>query len=135
MWSSITAAEIDLLPDELAALQAIEGSSAILPNILARTVNAARASIIAGGNQLGPQDTIPDQIRQEVIDITRWAWIASFPDIKPLASSARERLHDRALGMLMNIASGSIKVEVPSVAIMTPAPGNAAALLRPGRPV
>jgi hypothetical protein len=133
MWNSIDPSEIDLLPDELAVLQAIEGSSAILPNILTRTVNAARGSIIAGGNQLGPDGTIPDQIRQEVIDISRWAWIASFPEMGQLATEARQKLHDQARETLARIAAGAIRVEVPAVAVVTPAPGNAAALLRRGR--
>jgi hypothetical protein len=132
-WNPIDPSEIDLLPDELAALQTIEGSTAILPNILTRTVNAARGSIIAGGNQLGPEGTAPDQIRQEIIDITRWVWIASFPEISQPATGARQALHDQARKTLEKIATGAIRVEVPAQALVTPAPANASALLRRGR--
>jgi len=135
MWNTISPDEIDLLPEELDALETIEGSRGVLAGILSRTIKAARGTIIAAGNRLGPEGTAPDQIRQEIIDIARWVWFASFPAMKSLATPERQRMHDQAHNTLAQIASGSIRVEVPLQAIQTPAPGNAAALLRPGRPV
>jgi hypothetical protein len=135
MWNTITPDEIDLLPDELDALETIEGSRGALAGILMRTINAARGTILSAGNRLGPEGAAPDQIRQEIIDIARWVWLASFPSAKSLATPERQKLHDQARETLAKIASGAIRVEVPAEAIQAPAPGNAAALLRPGRPV
>ena len=135
MWNSISPDEIDFLPDELNALETIEGSRGALAGILMRTINAARGTIQAAGNRLGPEDTVPDQIRQEIINIARWVWLVSFPAAKTLATPERQKLHDQARETIANIASCKVRVEVPLQTVQTPSPNNAAALLRPGRRV
>jgi hypothetical protein len=132
-WNSLTLDDVDMTPDEKAIMDNLSGNTSQLQNILSRTVAATRGSIIGGGNRLGPDGTIPDQLRQEVIDIIRWQWINAFPQLRSLASESRQKLHDDARATINSVAKGQIRVEVPPTSISAVAPGNAAQVLRPGR--
>lgn len=115
-WSTIAATEVlqEFTPQEQAALNAIQGASTQLAAILARAVNAARGHIIAGGNATGPDGTIPDQVRSDVIAIARWQWLISFPQLKALQTDARKAANDEAQKTLKEINRKEIKVEIPA---------------------
>ena len=123
-WSTITVDEVleQLTPAEEATLQNIQGSTDSLPNLLARTVRAARGSIAAGGNPLGTADTIPDQVRNDVIVITRWNWLTSFPALKSMQTEGRKTAASDAQTRLDNIANSKTKVEMPPNADATTVP-------------
>jgi hypothetical protein len=101
-------------------------------------VNAARGNIVAGGNQLGPAGTIPDQLRSEVIAIARWKWLNSFPQIKSMQTAARKDAAKEAQDLLNLVASNKAdrpRVEIPdgSTAIPTKSPVGAVGIVRPGQ--
>jgi hypothetical protein len=114
-WSTITVDEVleQFTPGEQAVLQNIQGASDTLDKILFRTVRAARGSIAAGGNALGDTDTIPDQVRNDVISLARWTWLTSFPALKSMQTDGRKVAASDAQTRLDNIANGKAKVEVP----------------------
>lgn len=116
-WSTIASAEVlnEFTPAEQAALNNIQATqptaSSALDTILNSTVQAARGAIIAGQNALDLPNTIPDQIRQDVIAIARWKWLNSFPALKALQTKGREKAHDDGQATLKAIAARDIKVE------------------------
>jgi hypothetical protein len=119
-WSIIAADEVlqEFTPAERAALKNIQAdfTDVNLPAILARTVNAARGSIQAGGNTLGDANTIPDQLRGEIIAIARWKLLTAFPQMKALQTAERSRAARDATDLLQLIASQKPdrpRVEVP----------------------
>lgn len=136
-WNTITSDEVlaEFTPQEQAALKNIQQAVDNLPGILARIVNQARSSILAGGGRLDALNTIPDQLRPEVIDMARWRWLVSFPTLKTLQTKERKDAADEAKKTLKEVARGELKVEVPGTAIATVAPVNAVATVRPGRKI
>ena len=115
-WSAITADEIleQLTPVETATLNNIQSATDQLDKILGRTVRAARGSIAAGGNPLGSDGTIPDQVRNDVIALARWTWLCSFPALKSMQTDGRKAAATDAQARLDAIANGKTKVELPS---------------------
>lgn len=114
-WSTLATSEIleQFTPAEQATLQAIQGADTNLPAIAGRAVRAARGTIAAGGNPLGAADTIPDQVRDDVIAIARWTWLTSFPALKAFQTKDRKDAHDNGRTRLDAIAAGRVRVERP----------------------
>ena len=115
-WSTINVTEVlqEFTPQEKAAMDAIQGATTNLASILTRTVRAARGNISAGGNQLdATADTVPDQLRADVVCIARWKWLISFPQMKAMQTDARKADYDEAMKRLDSIANGKTAVEVP----------------------
>ncbi len=102
----------EILPDEVAALNTIQGSTNILAGILGNVIAEVQASILVGGNQIGPSGTVPDQIREDSIAIVRWRWFASLPKTD-LQSDFRRQQYAEGIKRLENIRKGSEKVEIP----------------------
>jgi len=124
-WSAIQVAEVleEFTPAEAATLQNIQQSDTSLPGILRRVVRAARGSISAGGNPLDTTaETIPDQIRDDVVALARWKWLTGFPALKSMQTKGRADAAAAAQTRLDNIASGDIKVELPPSATSASAP-------------
>jgi hypothetical protein len=113
-WNTLATTDVtaEILPDEVTALNTIQGSSNILSGILANVIAEVQASILVGGNQIGQSGTVPDQIREDVISIVRWKWFASLPKTG-LQSDFRRQQYDEAVKRLGNIRNGSEKVEIP----------------------
>lgn len=132
-WNPIAIQDVldEFTPQEQAALQNIQGSSLVFARILAKAVGSARGKIAAGGNQLDEDGTIPDQMRSEVIDITRWRWLISFPTLKALQTKERKDAYDEAMSALREISkkNSDIKVELPNAATAqnNPSPVNSIA--------
>jgi hypothetical protein len=129
-WSTIAASEVleQISPQEATALQTIQGNSTTLAAVLSGVVNSARAYIRAGGNQMDAEGTIPDQFRQEVIDISLWRWLKSFPKLKQFQTDERKDAYTDALKTLKEVSrkDSGIRVELPAAATaeVNPAPVN-----------
>lgn len=129
-WSTIDASEVleQFTPQEQVSLQTIQGNSTALASILLKAVKSARAYIDAGGNQLDAEGTIPDQFRQEVIDIARWRWLVSFPKLKQLQTDERKDAYTDALKTLRSVSkkNSEYRVELPAAATAetNPSPVN-----------
>src|SRR5579863_94327 len=115
-WNTIATTDVldELSPQETAAFNAIQGASTTQDNILTRVVNSARGSLKAGGNQLDVPGTIPDQLRNDVIDITLWRWLKKFPALKNLQTRERKDSYDDAMTRLQDVAVGKFKIELPA---------------------
>lgn len=126
-WETIEADEVlqEFTPQEKTAINAVQGADTNLAGILKRAVSAARGSINAGGNPMGPVDTIPEQIIPDVIAIARWRWLVSLPALKALQTKERKDLADDAKATLKEIAKGEVKTEIPETRIVSTSPGNA----------
>jgi hypothetical protein len=113
-WNPLATTDVtaEILPDEVTALNTIQGSTSILSGILANVIAEVQASILVGGNQIDQIGTVPDQIREDVISIVRWKWFASLPKTD-LQSDFRRQQYDEAVKRLGNIRNGSEKVEIP----------------------
>lgn len=120
-WNSLAASDVenDLLPDEIAIVNAIQGASSELGVITTRVINEARAKITVGGNNLDAAGTVPDQLRNEIIDIIVWRWFTSLPTTD-LASDARKKKYEDAMERFRDVEAGKdkdgrpVKVEFPA---------------------
>jgi hypothetical protein len=113
-WNPLATTDItaEILPDEVTALNTIQGSTTILAGLLANVIAEVQAGILVGGNQIGQSGTVPDQIREDVISIVRWKWFASLPKTD-LQSDFRRQQYDEAIKRLEKIRSGEEKIEIP----------------------
>jgi hypothetical protein len=114
MWNVLATTDVtaEILPDEVNALNTIQGSAGVLAGILANVIAEVQASVLVGGNQIGQSGTVPDQIREDVIAIARWRWFSSLPKTD-LQSDFRRQQYDEAVKRLAAIRKGEEKVEVP----------------------
>src|SRR5882757_10593394 len=130
-WNPINVSDVDVSPQEQAALNNIQGSSAKQAQILAKVIVAIRGKVAAGGNQLDEDGTIPDQLQMEAMDIIRWRWLTAFPALKQLQTPERKAAYDEAMATLKEISkkSSDIKVELPNAATAqnNPSPVNSIA--------
>jgi hypothetical protein len=113
-WNTLATTDVtaEILPDEVTALNTIQGSTNILAGILANVIAEIQASILVGGNQIGPSGTVPDQIREDAIALVRWKWFASLPKTD-LQSDFRRQQYTEAVKRLDSIRKGNEKVEIP----------------------
>ena len=126
-WNTINITEVldELSPQEATAFNTIQGAQTTQANILTRVVNMARGSVKAGGGQLDAVGAVPDQLRNEVIDVALWRWLKKFPSLKNLQTRERKDACDAAMATLKEVASGKIKVELPAAPDTARAPVNA----------
>lgn len=126
-WETIAADDVleEFTPSEKAAINAVQGADTNLAGILKRAVSSARGSIVAGGNPMGPDGTVPEQIIPDVIAIARWRWLVSLPALKALQTKERKDLADDGKLTLKEIAKGEVKTEIPEERIVSTSPGNA----------
>lgn len=131
-WNTISISDVldELSPQEATAFNTIQGTSATQTNILTRVVNMTRGSLKAGGNQLDAPGTIPDQLRNEVIDLTLWRWLKKFPALKNLQTTERKEAADAARATLQEVALGRRRIELPAAADPVAAPVNAIQVVR-----
>jgi hypothetical protein len=138
MWNVIQETDVltALSPAEQAKLTAIQGSTDNLPAILTRAVNACRSAVISGGGQIDQVGLVPDLFRREVITIALWDWITSIPKLtETMANKQRQSMYDKAIERQDKIATGELKVDVPTNVLVTTAPGYAVTTPRTGRHV
>ena len=127
-WSTIITDDVlnELTPVEQATLQNIQGATTQLPAILTKAIKAARSQINAGGNQLDLTGlTLPDALVEDVIALTRWTWLNSFPALKSMQTPSRQKAATEAGERLKSIASQSPdreRTELPAQTDTTPVP-------------
>ncbi|HEY3861644.1 MAG TPA: hypothetical protein VGO59_07140 [Verrucomicrobiae bacterium] len=114
-WNTLAAADVlaEILPDEAAMLNTIQGSAPVLSTILSTVTAEIQAGILVGGNQIGQPGTVPDQIRSDAIAMARWKWFCSLPKTD-LQSDFRRAQHDEAVKRMEKIRAGREKVEIPA---------------------
>jgi hypothetical protein len=135
-WNTVAVADIEaeILPDEVAMLNTIQGSTTILAAVLARVVAELQADILNGGNQIGPAGTLPDQIRGPAIAIVRWEWFLGLPKTD-LQSDFRKNAYEAAQKKMDKIRDGSIKTEIPLSPQNVTGAANRMETIRRGSPV
>jgi hypothetical protein len=113
-WNTLATTDItaEILPDEVTALNTIQGSTSILSAILSTVTAEIQAQILVGGNQIGQPGTVPDQIRSDAIAMARWKWFCSLPKTD-LQSDFRRAQYDEAVKRMEKIREGREKVEIP----------------------
>lgn len=122
-WDTLSDADVlaQFTPVEQATLMQIQANEQ-LPAVLANVIRSTRGSVAAGGNPLGPPNTVPDQLRSDVIAIARWQWLTSFPALKSMQTEGRKAAAASAQERLDKVAAGTIKVEIPPNADATTVP-------------
>src|SRR5580704_10281582 len=113
-WNSITIANVRLTPAEKAALQAIQGSTAIGAELLTNVTGEFLGAIRAGGGQVVSDGTVPDAVRVHVINRTRWLWLCEFPQLKALQTKERGDLNAAAEKFMEAVTTGTPKIEPPA---------------------
>ena len=115
-WAQITNDDVldGFTPQEQSALANIDGAQDKLSSILARVLTSVRGKIVAGDVPLGPAGMIPDQLQMTVVDIARWRWLISFPQMAKLQTRERKDVYDEAMKQLSRIESGEMKIEDPN---------------------
>jgi hypothetical protein len=127
-WTTITANDVltEFTPAETAMLQNIQGANTQLAAIVTKVVKGARSQINAGGNQLDQTGlTVPDALVEDVIAISRWRWLISFPTLKAMQTDARKNAATDAEARLRDIASQKAdreRTELPPAVDTTPVP-------------
>ncbi len=116
-WSTITAAEVlqEFTPQEQAAINAIQGATTQLGSMLARIVNVWRGAI-SRNQELDAANTIPGEVREDVIAEARWRWLVSLPKLQSLQTKERNDLYKDALAHLEKIREGQ-RVETSSTEV------------------
>ena len=122
-WRPITIDNVRFTPSETALMANIQGAADFGPEILQTVVGEFVEAIQQGGNQFAGDGTIPDVVRAQVINRTRWMWLCEFPALKSMQTPAREKLNMEAEKFRDAIAGGHPKIAPP------PNPVNAAANL------
>ena len=128
-WNPLTAGQVqaEILPQEAAVINAIQGSTTVLAGIVTNFVAAVQGQITALGRPVDQPGTIPDQIRNEAIDICRWRWFASLPS-KSLQTDARKKQGEDGEAALKalwkDILDGKGAIELPLTPV-TPQTGSA----------
>ena len=134
-WSTIAITDVldELSPQEATAFNTIQGQSTTQSNILTRVVNEARGAIRAGGNEMDAEGTIPDQVRNDVIDICIWRWLKKYPALKQFQTKDRKDAYDEAKKKLNDLSKkdSEYRIELPNAATAegNPAPVNAVSVV------
>jgi hypothetical protein len=110
-WRTLTIDSVRLTPTEKAAMQGIQDSTEVGAEKLTDTIGEFRDTIEAAGTTLDPDTTtVPDLVRNHVINRTRWLWLCEFPALKALQTAERSKLNDAAEKMLADLSSRDVKV-------------------------
>src|SRR5271165_4890057 len=80
-WITFTHQDVlnNLTPVETAALQSVQGAVDGLTAQVAKATTTLRGKCKAGGNQLGPDGTIPASLLADAVALATWLWLSSFP--------------------------------------------------------
>jgi hypothetical protein len=138
-WNTLSEADVQnyLLPDEQTILNAIQGSSSVLPTVMADVISQAQSQILAGGNQIGATGTVPDQLKMPIIAIILWEWFTSLPKTD-LQSDGRKEKYDKAMERLSMITGSDPKrekIEIPASPQAVAGPTNRVSTVRRGQEV
>jgi len=115
-WNQITDTDVldEITPAENATLRNIQGATDKLPRLLDRVVEKFRGAILAGGQSLGADATVPDSIADDVCAFARWKFLTSIPQAKNMQTEERKLAWQEALKILSELRLGKFPVESPS---------------------
>jgi len=129
LWNTITTQTVmsRFSDAEKAALAALQSAPDQITQVLIDVTDSVRGKIKAGGNRLGPDGTIPNSLKLEVVSLALWLWITGFSKNEKLQTDGRKQNYNDALAVLKDVAAGKQKVELPDPgeADTTAAPTNA----------
>jgi hypothetical protein len=137
MWNLISINDVqnEILPDEVALINTVEGSTTVLPIIIADVVAEIEGNILACGQQIDQPGLVPDQVRTKAKDIIRWRWFCALPKTG-LQSEFRKAQNDKAETFLETlwekIRAGTAKIEIPANPQTNAGPANRLETVRPG---
>lgn len=140
-WNPLTSADVlaEMTPIEAQTLNNIAAAQPILDKVCLNVVNAARGSIQGGGNQLDQAGTVPDQLRDQLMDLILWRWLIKFPQMKAFQTPERKAAAEECRRTLKDISKKDsdyrVELPAPATALSTAAPVNAVQIARPGRHV
>ncbi len=101
-------------PKEQELIAGIQNAADNLTPILGRAVDRALGAVRAGGYALGPDGTVPDQLKDSIIAIARWRWLISLPQVTDsLQNPNRKAAYDEAIKRLEDIANQKENIEPP----------------------
>jgi hypothetical protein len=106
-WRAITTDDVlaEFNQQEQTLYQNVQNSATPLQAILTETLNAFVGAMNAAGYAVNDDGTVPDQLRPDVIALTRWRWLISLPDVdEAIQSKNRKEAADVALKNLQLIA-------------------------------
>lgn len=113
-WRAISISNVRLTPTELAVMNNIQGATDVGGEILMTVVGEFIGALQSSQNPYATDGTIPDILRQHVINRTRWLWLCEFPTLKNSQTPDRKAQNDAAEKFLLNlIETGKPKVEPP----------------------
>ena len=121
-WIELTEAHLGerLAAAELAALQtAATGTFGnTVPDVLASVVAEVRGRVAAcARNSLGPDGTIPDELKATALAIVRWRVLSRLPGMKALQDEARRTEYNDAVALLAAVAKGEFAIMQPTAPI------------------
>jgi hypothetical protein len=130
-WTALTATEVKtrLSGDELTKLQTsalAPGQTDPLPDVLLQVTDEIRGYIKVK-NPLGPDGTLPKEVRRAALAMARWTLCGrlGIGSVGPITQGDnRKKEYDDALALMEKIVKGEFKVEAPD----TPLADNTAAL-------
>ncbi len=103
---------------EKAALSSLQSVPSQMTQVLSDVVDGVRGKIKAGGFQLGPDGTVPDSLKSEVISLTVWLWLTAFPKNDKLQTDGRRKNYEDALAMMEKVSSGTQRIELPDPGVV-----------------
>jgi phage gp36-like protein len=128
-WNTITTQTImsRFSDAEKSALSALQSAPDQITQVLSDVTDSVRGKIKAGGGQLGPDGTIPNSLKLEVVSLALWLWITGFSKNEKLQTDGRRKNYEDALAVLKDVSTGKQKVELPDPGETdtTAAPSNA----------
>ena len=114
-WNTVTTqAVMSRFSDaEKSALAALQSAPDQIARVLCDVTDSVRGKIKAGGNRLGPDGTVPNSLKLEVVSLALWLWITGFSKNEKLQTDGRKQNYLDALAVLKDVAAGKQKIELP----------------------
>ena len=98
-WRAVTTADVKVTPMELGMLQSAQGSTTRLAAVLTASVQKFQGAIAAtGALALADGQSVPDQLRDEVLAFAVWTWLRDFPGLALFKTEARKTAYVQAQG-------------------------------------
>lgn len=98
-------------------LQTMDNSNTVGAEVLLNVVREFVGAMQSGGYPVNTDDTIPDVVRNHVINRTRWLWLIEFPQLKKLQTEERREANTAAEKVLQQLSTREMNVEPPTAAV------------------
>ena len=122
MWITLQPDDLAsrLAAAEYAALQtaAVGAYGNTIPNVLNDVIAEVRGRVAAcKSNQLGPEGTIPEELKATALAIARWRCLSRLPGMKSMQDEARRVEYSDALALLADVAKCAFAITQPTAPI------------------